>query len=192
MTLHKASFLRINLLASSRFGECLRIVQDHLDAKNYYAFNPSFDKCCNPPDVVKTPTVVPVPAAQKIPSPCGNGTTTGCMAQACAEEKASDCTAPNPCCNAKPCAPVMPGCGCAQKSCAPAMPGCNCAQKPCAPMMPGCGCNTKQACNCQDQILTPCDTAATLPATDYQPCGPMAAPYMPPYNKRPNRSCGCG
>ena len=27
-----------------RFGEALRIVQDHLDAKNFYAFNPSFDK----------------------------------------------------------------------------------------------------------------------------------------------------
>lgn len=27
-----------------RFGECLRIVQDNLDSKNFYAFNPSFDK----------------------------------------------------------------------------------------------------------------------------------------------------
>lgn len=27
-----------------RFGECLRIMQDELDAKNFYAFNPSFDK----------------------------------------------------------------------------------------------------------------------------------------------------
>ncbi len=26
-----------------RFGEALRIVQDHLDCKNFYAFNPSFD-----------------------------------------------------------------------------------------------------------------------------------------------------
>lgn len=26
-----------------RFGESLRIVQDHLDSKNFYAFNPSFD-----------------------------------------------------------------------------------------------------------------------------------------------------
>ena len=26
-----------------RFGECLRIVQDRLDSKNFYAFNPSFD-----------------------------------------------------------------------------------------------------------------------------------------------------
>ncbi len=28
-----------------RFGEALRITQDHLDSKNFYAHNPSFDKC---------------------------------------------------------------------------------------------------------------------------------------------------
>lgn len=28
-----------------RFGEGLRIVTDKLDSKNFYAFNPSFDKC---------------------------------------------------------------------------------------------------------------------------------------------------
>lgn len=28
-----------------RFGEALRIVQDKLNEKNFYAFNPSFDKC---------------------------------------------------------------------------------------------------------------------------------------------------
>ena len=27
-----------------RFGEALRTVQDNLNAKNYYAFNPAFDK----------------------------------------------------------------------------------------------------------------------------------------------------
>lgn len=26
-----------------RFGESLRIVQDNLDSKNFYAFNPAFD-----------------------------------------------------------------------------------------------------------------------------------------------------
>lgn len=26
-----------------RFGEGLRIVQEHLDSKNFYAFNPAFD-----------------------------------------------------------------------------------------------------------------------------------------------------
>ena len=32
-----------------RFGESLRIVQDKLDSKNFYAFNPEFDRkpCCN-------------------------------------------------------------------------------------------------------------------------------------------------
>ena len=29
-----------------RFGDALRITQDNLDAKNFYAFNPSFDKGC--------------------------------------------------------------------------------------------------------------------------------------------------
>ena len=28
-----------------RFGEALRITQDKLDGKNFYAFNPGFDKC---------------------------------------------------------------------------------------------------------------------------------------------------
>lgn len=27
-----------------RFGDALRIAQDHLDSKNFYAYNPSFDK----------------------------------------------------------------------------------------------------------------------------------------------------
>lgn len=31
-----------------RFGDALRIAQDNLDAKNFYAFNPSFDKCGRP------------------------------------------------------------------------------------------------------------------------------------------------
>jgi spore coat protein JC len=26
-----------------RFGEALRVVRDHLDSRNYYAFNPAFD-----------------------------------------------------------------------------------------------------------------------------------------------------
>ena len=32
------------LVHYQRFGEALRIAQDHLDSKNFYAFNPSFDK----------------------------------------------------------------------------------------------------------------------------------------------------
>lgn len=28
-----------------RFGEALSIVQDSLNSKNFYAFNPEFDKC---------------------------------------------------------------------------------------------------------------------------------------------------
>ncbi|MCX4319362.1 MAG: manganese catalase family protein, partial [Lachnospiraceae bacterium] len=29
-----------------RFGEALRIIQEHLDSKNFYAFNPAIDKNC--------------------------------------------------------------------------------------------------------------------------------------------------
>ena len=32
----------INSLSSERFGEALRIVQDELDSKNFYAVNPDY------------------------------------------------------------------------------------------------------------------------------------------------------
>ena len=38
-----AIIFEVNLLQSSRFGEGLRKVQDELDSKNFYAFNPAFD-----------------------------------------------------------------------------------------------------------------------------------------------------
>ena len=38
-------FLRAReIVHFQRFGEALRITQDHLDSKNFYAFNPAFDK----------------------------------------------------------------------------------------------------------------------------------------------------
>lgn len=37
----------IILFTSVRFGEALRIVQDRFDSKNFYAFNPEFDRCKN-------------------------------------------------------------------------------------------------------------------------------------------------
>ena len=39
-----AVIFEVNLLQSSRFGETLRIVQEKLDSRNFYAFNPEFDK----------------------------------------------------------------------------------------------------------------------------------------------------
>lgn len=39
-----AIIFEVNLLQSSRFGEALRVVQDNLDCKNFYAINPEFDK----------------------------------------------------------------------------------------------------------------------------------------------------
>lgn len=41
-----AIIFEVNLLQSSRFGEALRCVQEELDSKNFYAFNPSFDMPC--------------------------------------------------------------------------------------------------------------------------------------------------
>lgn len=38
-------FLRAReMVHYQRFGECLRLMQENLDAKNFYAYNPSFDK----------------------------------------------------------------------------------------------------------------------------------------------------
>ncbi len=40
-------FLRAReIVHFQRFGEALRITQDHLNDKNFYAFNPGFDKNC--------------------------------------------------------------------------------------------------------------------------------------------------
>jgi len=35
----------MKLLHVDCFADALRIAQDNLDSKNFYAFNPSFDKC---------------------------------------------------------------------------------------------------------------------------------------------------
>ena len=43
-------FLRMReIVHFQRFGEALRIVQDRLDSRNFYAFNPAFDtkECCD-------------------------------------------------------------------------------------------------------------------------------------------------
>lgn len=39
-----AIIFEVILLQSSRFGESLRLIQDDLDSKNFYAFNAGFDK----------------------------------------------------------------------------------------------------------------------------------------------------
>lgn len=45
-----------------RFGEALRTVQENLDAKNYYAYNPAFDT--RPPDMNMSPSM-PMPHQQQ-------------------------------------------------------------------------------------------------------------------------------
>ncbi len=42
-TVLSAIIFEVNLLQSSRFGETLRITQEKLDSRNFYAFNPAFD-----------------------------------------------------------------------------------------------------------------------------------------------------
>lgn len=45
--LEPLKFLRMReIVHFQRFGEGLEMVKDHLNAKNFYAFNPAFDKCC--------------------------------------------------------------------------------------------------------------------------------------------------
>lgn len=58
-----AVIFEVNLLQSSRFGEALRLVQERLDSRDFYAFNPAFDKGAMA--AVQTP-VQPIvqPAAQ--------------------------------------------------------------------------------------------------------------------------------
>ena len=38
-----AVIFEVNLLQSSRFGDALRVAQDNMNSKNYYAYNPEFD-----------------------------------------------------------------------------------------------------------------------------------------------------
>lgn len=39
-----AVIFEVNLLQSSRFGECLRLCKEKMDAKNVYLTNPAFDR----------------------------------------------------------------------------------------------------------------------------------------------------
>lgn len=40
-------FLRMReIIHFQRFGECLRLIQDELNEKNFYACNPDFDQSC--------------------------------------------------------------------------------------------------------------------------------------------------
>ncbi len=52
-------FLRAReIVHFQRFGDALRITQENLDARNFYAFNPSFDKQCNPQNTIFSPSCV--------------------------------------------------------------------------------------------------------------------------------------
>lgn len=49
-----------------RFGEALRIISDHLDDRNFYAFNPAFDRPAAKPASAPAPEA-PVSAAAAVP-----------------------------------------------------------------------------------------------------------------------------
>lgn len=55
-------FLRAReIVHFQRFGDALRVVQENLDAKNYYAFNPAID--IRPPEKTWAPKLPPLDSA---------------------------------------------------------------------------------------------------------------------------------
>lgn len=107
-----------------RFGDALRIAQENLNAKNFYAFNPSFDKKCNPPDNLYSPPCTNdcgcqerrvAPAPQPIPV-TNKGCNSNCAPDCgCRPEPKCGCECPMPCCPPAP----EPRCGCQPPSCPP-------------------------------------------------------------------------
>ena len=99
-----------------RFGDALRITQENLNAKNFYAFNPSFDQKCNPADTLFSP-------------PCTD----------CSQEEIDPDFGVEPDCGCKP--QEKPDCGCRPQE----KPGCGCHTQMesgcCVPeTRPGCCC----------------------------------------------------
>lgn len=41
-----SNFARAEIVHYQRFGDALRIAQDNMDSRNFYACNPAFDKNC--------------------------------------------------------------------------------------------------------------------------------------------------
>ncbi len=178
-----------------RFGDALRITQENLDAKNFYAFNPSFDKKCNPPQKLFSPPCTPDAVAAPA---CG-----------CAQQ-AQPCQPCQPCAQPRSCAPVNNACGC---GCAvpAAEPACGCAN---AVPDTVCGCAavvTETTCGCAAAADPACGCAAAMP--EKPACGcvetpPVYSSFVPnpigmnscccapqpaPYAKRNKRGgCGCG
>ena len=62
-------FLRAReIVHFQRFGDALRVVQDHLDSKNYYAFNPAVDLRPRPQPHMNTKSADEPSAAAKKPA----------------------------------------------------------------------------------------------------------------------------
>lgn len=146
-----------------RFGDALRITQDHLDAKNFYAFNPSFDMKCPPKE--NPCACAPAPAATLTSPTCDVPQTTaacGCVSETvvtpacgCADTTvvSSPCGYPSQT-SASACGcgidttVVVPPCGCTAET--PAVPFASAPRKKSAPYMPftpNCNCKSdKRGC----------------------------------------------
>lgn len=73
-----AVIFEVNLLQSSRFGEALRIVQDHLDSDNFYAFNPAFDAGAGSVGRIGKNSNCSSANNRSQTGGCGNGNNCGC------------------------------------------------------------------------------------------------------------------
>ena len=152
-----------------RFGDALRITQDNTNAKNFYAFNPSFDKACNPPDKLFSP---PCTAAGEA------GAVVSAAESACAP---TACRGRTPANTRNRCA--APTCG-----------RTNTAQaNTCGRAAPACGCAAVVADNCQPAPACGCEAAKPEPACGWSDTAPAAAPVFQSCEPEPIgfKSCGC-
>ena len=173
-----------------RFGDALRITQENTNAKNFYAFNPSFDKACNPPDKLFSPPCTASGEGKTVV----NAAESACASTACRDRAPSNargrCAAPvcgrtntaqaNTCARA-----AAPACGCMSTAAAakPA-PACGCAAAKPAP-----------ACDCPDTApaAAPIFQSCEPEPIGFKNCGcaPIAAPYVVPKRSK-HSDCGCG
>ena len=188
-----------------RFGDALRITQENTNAKNFYAFYPSFDKACNPPDKLFSPPCTASGEGKTVV----NAAESACASTACRDRAPSNargrCAAPvcgrtntaqaNTCARA-----AAPACGC--MSTAAAANTCDCPATAAADNCqaePACGCAAAKpapACGCAAAKPAPacgCAAAKPAPACDCPDTAPAAAPIFQSCEPEPIgfKNCGC-
>lgn len=205
-----------------RFGDALRITQENTNAKNFYAFNPSFDKACNPPDKLFSPPCTAAAqvqaAAAAAESACAStasrsrtaasnaggrsaapacGRTNTASANTCgrsAPTRGRTASAPANACSRS----AAPACGC---TAAAAANTCDCpaaAALNSCPAAPGCDCTaaeTVPACDCADATpaAAPIFRSCEPEPIGFKSCG--CAPIATPYvapKRNKYSDCGCG